>query len=382
MKNVCIVTGSRADYGLLFGLLRSIKKEPDFKLQVIATGMHLSSEFGKTYRQIERDGFKINSKVEMLLSSDSPVGIAKSIGLGIISFADAFSKLNPDIIVLLGDRYEILSSAIAALPAKIPIAHIAGGDTTEGAFDESIRHSITKIAHIHFVTNEQARRRIVQMGENPRNVHLVGSPGIDRILEVPVISRKTLESKLKFKFKNKNLLITFHPATLDSQLPSEQFAEILTALDKFGPETGLIFTKPNSDTNGRPLIKMIDAFVVKHSNSKAFVSLGSELYINVLHQVDAIIGNSSSGLYEMPTFQKPTVNIGNRQKGRLQAKSVINCSVSSAAIYTAINRALRFNTAGVINPYGKGNSTSRILALLKMYMNKGILVKKHFYDSK
>ena len=382
MKKICIVTGSRAEYGLLFGLMRSIKREPNLQLQIIATGMHLSPEFGWTYRQIEKDGFKINSKIEMLLSSDTPAGITKSIGLGIIGFADAYAHLKPDIIILLGDRFEIFSAAVAAVPAKIPIAHIGGGDTTEGAFDESIRHSITKMAHIHFVTNDMARNRVEQMGENPQNIHLVGSPGIDRLLEVPIISRKALGRKLDFIFKDKNLVVTFHPATLDNQPPVEQFAEVLLALDRMGDDIGVLFTKPNADTCGRSLIKMIDEFVSKHNNAKSFISLGSELYINVLRQVDVMIGNSSSGLYEMPTFKKPTVNIGERQKGRLQAKSVINCPVESGAIYAAIKKALNSKVPKVVNPYGDGNSTAKIMALLKKYLITGVLLKKHFFNIK
>lgn len=380
MRRICVVTGTRAEYGLLYWVLKGIQADPELSLQLVATGMHLSPEFGLTYKVIEQDGFNIDAKVEMLLSSDTAVGITKSVGLGLIGFAEAFNNLKPDILVVLGDRYEILAAAQAAMIAKIPIAHIAGGDTTEGAIDEAIRHSITKMAHLHFATNEEAAKRLKQMGENPENIYNVGSPGIDFIKQVELLTKNELEHELDFKFRKRNLLITFHPETLGDQTSEKQFNELLAALDRLGEEVGLIFTKPNSDTAGRVLIKMIDEYVSRHFNSKSFVSLGQLRYLSTVAQVDAVVGNSSSGLYEVPSFEKPTVNIGDRQKGRLQATSIINCSTSCEAIYQAIQKAFACDCTNVINPYGDGNSSVKILNILKSHQNYSLLLRKHFYE--
>ncbi|OGW33618.1 MAG: UDP-N-acetyl-D-glucosamine 2-epimerase, UDP-hydrolysing [Nitrospirae bacterium GWC2_56_14] len=380
-RKICIATGTRAEYGLLSVLMKSIQQDPGLTLQVIATGMHLSPEFGLTYREIEHDGFTIDARVEMLLSSDTAVGIAKSIGLGVVGFADALDHLRPDLLVLLGDRFEIFAAAQAALVARIPVAHIAGGDTTEGAFDESIRHSITKMAHLHFVTNGDSARRVRQLGENPDHIHTVGNPGIDRILQLKLHDRTELEHALGFTFRKKNLLITFHPATLDAASPETQFQELLTALDRLGSEIGLIFTKPNADTGGRKLMQMIDAYVADHPHAAAFTSLGQLRYFSAIAQVDAVVGNSSSGLYEVPSFKKPTVNIGDRQKGRLQASSVINCRPEAADIERAIREAYHRDCSAAVNPYGDGNSSSRIFAVLKQFPDLQALLKKHFHGS-
>jgi len=379
-RKICVVTGSRADYGLLYWPMKAIQNDPGLKLQIVATGMHLSPEFGSTSQIVESDGFRIDEKVEMLLSSDTPMGIAKSVGLGIIGFADVFARLSPDILVLLGDRYEIFAAAQAALVARIPIAHIAGGDTTEGAFDEAIRHSITKMSHVHFVTNETAGKRVRQLGENPEFIFNVGSPGIDYIAKLKRISRAELQKKLEFKFRERNLLATFHPVTLDRERPADQLRSLLRALDRLGKDTGVIFTKPNADNDGRPLIDMIDDFVSGHENAKAFTSLGQPLYLSLVAQVDAIVGNSSSGLYEVPSFKKPTVNIGDRQKGRLRAPSVIDCEPRTEAILKAIRKAFVLDCSNVANPYGDGNSSARIVAKLKEIRNPAQLVKKHFFD--
>lgn len=379
-RKICIATGTRAEYGLLSVLMKSILQDPGLTLQVIATGMHLSPEFGLTYREIENDGFTIDAKVEMLLSSDTPVGIAKAIGLGVIGFADALDHLRPDLLVLLGDRFELLAAAQAALVARIPVAHIAGGDTTEGAFDESIRHSITKMAHLHFVTNEDSARRVRQLGENPDHIHTVGNPGIDLILQMKLHSRTELEEALGFAFRKKNLLVTFHPATLDAVSPEVQFQELLTTLDRLGDETGLIFTKPNADTGGRKLMQMIDDYVAARPHAAAFTSLGQLRYFSVITQVDAVVGNSSSGLYEVPSFKKPTVNIGDRQKGRLLASSVINCCPESGDIERAIREAYHRDCSATVNPYGDGDSSSRILAVIKQVPDLQGLLKKHFYE--
>ena len=379
-RKICVVTGTRADYGLLRPLMNEIKKDQELQLQIIATGMHLSPEFGLTYLEIEEDGFTIDTKIEMLLSSDTPVGITKSIGLAIIGFADALHQLQPDLLILLGDRYEILAAAQAALIAKIPIAHIAGGDTTEGAFDEAIRHSITKMSHIHFVTNEKAFQRVKQLGENPRFIYNVGSTAIDSIINIVPMDRSELEKALQFKFLQKNLLITFHPVTLECQASGRQFNELLKALHDLGSEIGLIFTKPNADPEGREIIRLIDDFVSSHSNAVTYTSLGQKLYFSLIKYVDAVVGNSSSGIYEVPSFKKPTVNIGDRQKGRLMASSVINCAPEKSEIEKAIREAFVKDCSDTVNPYGDGNSSAKIIQIIKSIDDYKSLLKKHFFE--
>jgi UDP-hydrolysing UDP-N-acetyl-D-glucosamine 2-epimerase len=379
-RKICVVTGSRADYGLLSVVMHALRRDPAFTLQVIATGMHLSPAFGLTFRVIEEDGYHIDAKVEMNLTNDTPVGIAKSIGVAVSGFADTFSTLQPDLLLLLGDRFEILAAAQAALVAAIPIAHIAGGDTTEGAFDESIRHCITKMSHLHFVTNEPAARRVRQLGENPEHIFAVGSPGLDLIKRMQFLSRKELEKDLGFSFLKRNLLITFHPATLDLQPAGEQFQELLNALDGLGNDIGLFFTKPNADTGGSAIIRMIDEYVGSRKHTKAAASLGQLRYLSMIPQVDAVVGNSSSGLYEVPAFKKPTVNIGDRQKGRLQASSVINCKPVSDDILRAIKEAFNKDCSDIVNPYGNGDSTPKIVTALKTVPNYRLLLKKHFFD--
>ena len=379
-RRICVVTGSRAEYGLLYWLMRDIQTDEHFQLQIAVTGMHLAPEFGLTYRVIAEDGFTIDEKVEMLVSSDSWVGIAKSIGLGIIGFADAFYRLQPDILVVLGDRYEIFAAAQAAMAARIPIAHIAGGDITEGAVDEAIRHSISKMSHLHFVTNEVSAKRVRQLGENPNYIFNVGSPGLDSIKQMRLLDRKELESELDFQFKARNLLVTFHPVTLDEISSVVQMRELLTALDSLEEETGILFTGANADAEGRQLNQMIMEFVGSHPNSKYFQSLGQLRYLSAISHVDAVLGNSSSGLYEVPSFKKPTVNIGNRQKGRLQAASVINCIAEADQIRKAINKAYQMDCSQVVNPYGDGNSSQKILQILKSIDNYRVLLTKYFFE--
>jgi UDP-hydrolysing UDP-N-acetyl-D-glucosamine 2-epimerase len=379
VKKIAVITGTRAEYGLLYWLLKEIQQDPELELQLIVTGAHLATEFGLTYREIERDGFHIHEKVEMLLASDTAGGVTKSMGVALIGLADALERLTPDILVLLGDRYEMLAAAQAALIAKIPVAHIAGGDTTEGAFDEAIRHAITKMSQLHFVTNEVAWQRVRQMGENPQHIFNVGNPGLDHLKRTRLLTRAELAAELGLKFYTRNLLITFHPVTLDNQQATEQFQAVLDALDALGPEAGLIFTKPNSDPGGRALIRMMDEFAAGHINAKVFTSLGSR-YLSLLSQVDVIIGNSSSGLLEAPSLKKPAVNIGDRQKGRLQAASVINCPPERDAIKTAIEMAYHKDCNDVINPYGDGNAAVRIHAILKQIPDYQSLIKKHFYE--
>jgi len=314
-RTICIVTGTRAEYGLLYWLMKEIQVDPDLKLQIIATGMHLSPEFGLTYRQIEKEGFKIDRKIEMLLSSDTPTGISKSMGLGMIGFSEAYVDLKPDIIVLLGDRFEIFSAASAAMIARIPIAHLHGGESTEGAFDEAIRHSITKMSHLHFTATEEYRRRVVQLGESPDRVFNVGGLGIDNIKKLKLMSREEFENSIDFKLSSKNLMITFHPVTLEHATSREQFQNLLNALDELH-DTRFIFTKPNADTEGRVIIKMIDDYVSRNKyEAISFVNLGQLRYLSAMQFIDGVVGNSSSGLAGGPTFKIGTINIGDRQRG-------------------------------------------------------------------
>ncbi|MDQ0194831.1 UDP-N-acetylglucosamine 2-epimerase [Paenibacillus wynnii] len=379
-RKLCVVTGTRAEYGLLYGLLKEIEQDPTFQLQLIATCMHLSPEFGMTAQVIESDGFSIQAKVEMLLSSDTPVGVAKSIGLGVIGFADAFDHLRPDLVILFGDRYEILAAAQAALVAKIPIAHIGGGDSTEGAFDESIRHSLTKMSHIHFVSHAGSAARVRQMGENPNFIFTVGSPGIDQIKSLKLLTPDELQQSLDFEWRARNILVTFHPVTMEEFSSTLQFNELLQALDRLGPELGILFTKPNSDPEGRRLAQMTDDYVNTHPNAKAYTSLGQLRYLSAISIVDAVVGNSSSGLYEAPSFHKPSVNIGDRQKGRISATSVIQCAAQADDITKAILRAFELDCSETTNPYGSGDSCKKIVAQLKQISNYRTLLKKHFFE--
>lgn len=378
---ICIVSGSRADYGLLYWLMRDIQDDPDCELQVAVTGMHLSPEFGHTWKLIEHDGFNIDVRVETLLSSDTATGIAKAVGLGVIGFADAYQQLKPDVVVLLGDRYEIFAAAQAAYLAGIPIAHIAGGDVTEGAFDEAIRHGITKMAHLHFVTNEDAARRVRQLGEMPERVYVVGSPGIDYIRRAKLMGRKELEEALGIRLARRNFLVTFHPVTLSSRPVEEQLDALLLGLQDFlDGDTHIVFTRPNSDTGGRAIIQRLDEFVASHDHASVFTSLGQVRYLSLAALVDIVIGNSSSGLYEVPSLKRPSVNVGERQKGRLAAASVIHCATEPAAITAAIRRALAADCSDVVNPYGDGNASPRILAAIKNMPSREELLMKHFHD--
>jgi GDP/UDP-N,N'-diacetylbacillosamine 2-epimerase (hydrolysing) len=381
-RKICVITGTRAEYGLLRWVMQGIKDDSELTLQIIATGMHLSPEFGLTYQAIEQDGFQIDRKVEMLTSSDTPVGIAKSMGLGLIGFADALYELQPDLIVVLGDRFEIFSAVSAALVARIPIAHLHGGETTEGAFDEALRHSITKMSHLHFVAAEAYRQRVIQLGEQPDHVFLVGGLGIDNINRLQLLDREALEASLDFKLGPKNLLITFHPVTLETETATNQMEELLAALTALR-DTHFIFTLPNADTNGRALIKRVEQFVAKHTNARAYTSLGQLRYLSCVAQIDGVVGNSSSGLTEVPSFKKGTINIGNRQQGRLQAESVINCEPNreyiAAALEVLYSSNFQASLYQVVNPYGEGGASEKVVDTLKHYVTDGI-VKKKFYD--
>lgn len=380
-RRICVVTGSRADYGLLYWPMRLLAEDPEFELQVVVTGMHLSPAFGDTWRQIEKDGFAIAAKVETLLAGDTGVAIAKSVGLGVIGFADAIDRLQPDLMLVLGARFEILAATQAALFAKIPVAHFCGGDVTEGAFDESIRHSITKLSHLHFPTNADAARRLLAMGENPAHIHPVGSPGLDRIRRMAFMARKEFFDALAFIPREKNLLVVFHPATLDNSDPLAQLEELLTALEALGPEVGLIITGSNADTAGQRINVRLQGFADSKANAVLRMSLGSELFINALQHVDAIVGNSSSGLYEAPSFGIPTVNIGDRQKGRLRAASIIDCVPERQAIRGAIDKALARGRQPTANPYGDGHAAEAALQTLQRIQDFRALLKKPFFDS-
>ncbi len=379
MRKICVVTGTRAEYGLLYWLMKEIQSDASLRLQIIVTGMHLSPEFGLTYKEIEKE-FSIDKKIEMLLSSDTPVGISKSMGLAQISFAEAYSELSPDVIVVLGDRFEIFSASAAAMIARIPIAHIHGGETTEGAFDEAIRHSITKMSHLHFVATEEYRQRVIQLGEDPEKVFNFGAPGLDNIDNLPILSKGELEKSLDFKLGKKNLVVTFHPVTLELSTAKEQFQQLLLALDELS-DTHIIFTKANADTDGRIINSLIDDYVSANSNkSIAFASLGQLRYLSALQHADAAIGNSSSGLIEAPSFKIGTINIGDRQKGRVKADSVIDCKPNKEAIKDALQQLysskFQKQLGEVRNPYDKGGTSKKIAQVLQSHPLVHLLKKK------
>lgn len=380
-RKICIVTGTRAEYGLLRWVMEDIRRRPELELQILVTGMHLSPEFGLTHREIERDGFRIDRKVELLLSSDTPVGLAKSMGVGMIGFADALYELRPDLLLVLGDRFEIFAAVAAAMVARVPVAHLHGGEATEGLIDEAIRHSITKMAHLHFVAVEDYRRRVVQLGESPDRVFLVGGMGVDAIQRSPRLDKAALEHALGVRFAARNLLVTFHPVTLESSTSAAQMGQLLAALEPLR-DTRLIFTLPNADTDGRVMIDMIERFTAAHQNAVAFQSLGQLRYLSCLEHVDGVVGNSSSGLTEAPTFKIGTVNVGDRQRGRLKAESVIDCAPDRASISAAIDELyspqFRKTLAGVRNPYGDGGASARVVETLASVRLADILKKKFF----
>ena len=384
MKKICVITGTRAEYGLLKPLIRKIKENEELQLQLIITGMHLSPEFGLTYKEIEEDGFVIDEKVEMLLISDTPVGISKSMGLVMIGFADVFERLKPDMIVVLGDRYEIFAAASAASVARIPIAHLHGGETTEGAFDEAFRHSITKMSYLHFTSTEEYRKRVIQLGESPDRVFNVGAIGIESIKELKLLGKKELEKSINFEFGKKTVLVTFHPVTLENSTSKDQFQDLINALDKFN-NFKIIFTKANSDTDGRIINTMIDKYVENNKDKAiAFASMGQLKYLSAMKYVDLVIGKSSSGIIEVPSFKVPTINIGDRQKGRVQAETIINCEPLESEIHKAIELGLSSDFKNkikkTVNPYGDGNVSQKILHAINQYLNSNIELKKSFYD--
>lgn len=385
MRKICVVTGSRAEYGLLSGLMRVIQADTELQLQVIATNMHLSPEFGLTYKDIERDGFRIDKKVQMLLSSDTANATTKSVGLATIGFADAYEDLQPDLIVVLGDRFEILAAVSAALFYKIPVAHLHGGEITEGAYDDCIRHAITKMSHLHFTSTEAYRQRVIQLGEQPERVFYVGAIGVENTKRILPLAKKELEESIHFSLGDKSILVTYHPVTLENHTAASQCQNLLDALDEF-PDYKVIFTLPNSDTDGRILIRMIQDYVSVHPDRcMSIPSLGLKRYLSALRYVDAVVGNSSSGIIEVPSFGIPILDIGDRQKGRIASDSVVHCGTDKREIVDglkiALSREQKDKAKRCLNPYDKENTTQAILDVIKHYpLDK--LIHKSFYNIK
>lgn len=382
MRKICFVTATRAEYGLLKPLMQLIKESDELQLQIIVTGAHLSPEFGLTYEQIVKDNFEIDEKIEILLSSDTPASIAKTMGLAMISFGDAFSRLQPDALVILGDRYEMLSIASVATIYKIPIVHLHGGEITEGAYDDAIRHAITKLSYLHMTSTESYRHRVVQLGEHPDRVHHVGAIGLDNIRHLKLLNKEELELQLNIKFKKYNYQVTFHPETLGHFSSKEQFQVLLDAIDSQA-DSFFVFTKANADTDGRIINQMIDNYVGANPQKAAtFTSLGSLRFLSLVKVCDAIVGNSSAGILEAPSLQTATINIGERQKGRMQAESVVNVDCEVEAISEAFETVKKIEFKNklndIINPYDNGGASEKILSILKSanFSEK----QKTFYD--
>lgn len=377
MRKVAVFTGTRAEYGLLYWLLKDLQQDSEIELQLLVSAMHLSPEFGMTYQQIETDGFTITEKVEMLLSSDSAVGTAKSIGLGVLGFADALERMKPDVLVVLGDRFEALAVTQAAMILRIPIAHIHGGEITEGAYDDAIRHAITKLSLLHFTSTEAHRNRVIQLGEHPSRVFNVGAVGLDHLQRSKMLSLAELSASLNFKLEQPYFLVTYHPVTLASEPAKASFENLLKALDAF-PQHQIILTYPNADDGGREIIPLLEAYAKQQpSRVLAIPSLGQKRYLSAVKHAAAVVGNSSSGIIEVPSFKVPTVNIGERQRGRLAAESVFSCPSNTAAIIETLQLGLKSDLTQVVNPYGKGKASEAILKQLKA---ADLSVVKTFYD--
>lgn len=381
-RKVCVVTGSRADYGHLRPLIMAIKKDKQLQLQLVATGMHLSSHYGLTYKEIERDGFKIDERVNILLKGDSASDVCSSMGQAVAKFTRVYQRLRPDVVIVLGDRFEILSAVICAHVSGIVVGHLHGGEVTQGAFDEAFRHAISKMSQWHFTSTQEYRRRVIQLGESPNTVFHVGAVGLDNLKSLKLLSKNKLERNLQFTFGQKNLLVTFHPVTLESRSETVQLNHLLNVLEGL-KDTKIIITKSNADTGGRTINRMIDRFAKRNKGRvKAFSSLGQVKYWSAIQYVDGVVGNSSSGIIEVPSFKKPTVNIGDRQKGRIRSKSTIDCAPDKSSIKAAINKMyspqFRKSLRSLHNPYGDGQTAQRILKVLKS--RKLPELKKKFYD--
>ena len=381
-RKICVVTGTRAEYGLLKEVMKKIQNDHNLTLQLIVTGMHLSNNFGNTVEEIRNDGFRIDYEIPILEGDGRELSMHESIALGILEFTKSLEELKPDLMIILGDRFEIFAAATASLVARIPIGHIHGGETTEGLLDEAFRHSITKMSQIHFVAANEYQNRVVQLGENPEYVHLVGGLGVDLIQNLKLYTKKELETELDLIFSRKNLLITFHPVTLEDNTSDFQISQLLLALAKM-KETTLIFTMPNADTGGNAIREKIEEFVRNKENARAYASLGNLKYLSLMSHVDAVVGNSSSGLTEAPTFKVGTINIGERQSGRLKANSVIDCRATENDISKALSKIYSDEyqevLRSVVNPYGEGGASDRIVRLIKKVQLRNILLKK-FYD--
>lgn len=381
-RKIAVVTGSRAEYGLLYWLLREIDEDNDLELVLIVTGSHLSADFGSTFKKIEKDGFHIAAKVDILSKDDTPEAVAKSTGQGVQRFAETLKNLHLDILVVLGDRFEIFAAAQAAMFLNIPIAHIHGGELTAGAFDDAVRHAITKMSHYHFVAAESYRKRVIQLGEDPEQVFNFGAPGLDHVSRSALLSKEVLEKEIGFQFGELNFLVTFHPVTLEVDGPEKSVKELFSALDEF-PKAKIIFTKSNADPGGRLIGELIDEYVKQNpGRSKAFTSLGITKYLSAVKYVDVVIGNSSSGLIEVPVMGTPTVNVGDRQKGRLLASSVVGCKDDKNSIVAAINKSLsegfQSDLAHTDSPYGQGDASHKIKEVLKDCSLD--VLKKEFFD--
>ena len=383
MKKICIFTGGRAEYGLLRPLLKELKNNKNIELQILVSGMHLSPEFGLTYREIEKDGFVCNEKVEMVLSSDTPVAISKSMAVGIMGFSEALTRLNPDILVTLGDRYENMSIVTTAWVCRIPVAHIQGGEKTLGAIDDQFRHCITKMSILHFTATEEYRDRVIQLGEYPENVFNVGALNVDALKKIKILSKVKLEQEINFSFKGKTALVTFHPVTLQKETSGKYFQQLLDAIDSM-KDLKIIFTKTLADTEGRVINKMIDDYVSRNEDkSVAFTSMGQLNYISALSYIDVVVGNSSSGVIETPSFKVPTINIGDREKGRIMADNVISVDQNINAIKDGFKKALSFSfiksLANMHNPYEKPDTAKNIASILVNYKIPNS-TEKEFYD--
>lgn len=383
-KVISIMSATRAEYGLLKPIILQLNKNSEFDVRIVVTGMHLSPEYGLTYKEIVNDGLNIDKKIEMLISSETSVAVSKSMGLALISFAEYFEELRPHLLIVLGDRYEALAVCCAAMNARIPIAHLHGGEATEGLIDEAIRHSITKMSYLHFTSTDEYRKRVIQLGENPKRVFNVGAVGVEVIKNLNYMSKSDLENSINFKINKKLALLTFHPVTLEDNTAKVQFENLLHAFDKY-EDIQIIITKANADMGGSIINKLIDEYVSKHSGKAiAFESLGQLRYLTAMKYCDFVIGNSSSGIIETPSFIKPTINIGDRQKGRVQAKSVINCNPITVEIIEAIEKATSIEFIRSIDkmesPYGDGNTSMKIVSeIIKFLNNDNISMKKQFY---
>ena len=383
MKKICFISGSRADYGLLSNLMKLVKRDKKLSFNLIVTGSHLSKTHGHTYQEILKDKFNINDKIDLKINGDKPRDICRYISLAVKKISKKIVKLKPDLIILLGDRYEIFSAGIVALIHQIPICHLHGGEITEGSIDDVFRHSITKMSALHFVSNLEYKKRVRQLGENPKNIFVVGGFGVDLIKNSKLISKKKIETNLNLEFKKKNLLVTYHPETTNRDNLIKDFTEILKSLKKF-KDIKVIFTNANTDVGGNIINKMINKFIKENKNRSCKISsMGQINYLSTLKYVDCILGNSSSGILEAPTLRTPTINIGDRQKGRLKAKSIIDVSAKSGDVIKAIKKiySKKFNKMLSVsnNPYGSGNASIKTLNILKK-INFEKLNKKNFFD--